>query len=347
MNPEDIQPLAAQRHFLTRREELLRLLRTEFEDRDDVLQAVEACPVCGSRQRTEAFCKEFVIYSRCLECELLYQSRTIREAVRDAMYAGSEYFNVSTESIHLATYEHRKHGKCGPILQRLTVWADPTRPLRLLDVGCATGYFLELVGERTSWHGTGVEINETAAAFARSRGLNVRTGNVMYQDWPSESFDLIVCIGLLGRIAAPAQFMARCRELLSPRGVLLITTPNCSGFEMAVTGEHHMYFDQFDTPCGYTRKSVRQLLRNAGLEILSLTTPGEMDVEIVRRHVVELGLPVRLNDFERELVLSEEPGMEEVRRAFGTFLRQHGLSGLMEIVASKTGTLIQGGEHVP
>ncbi len=72
-----------------------------------------------------------------------------------------------------------------------------------------------------------------------------------------------------------------------------------------------------------------------------------MDVEIVRRHVLELGLPVRLNDFERELVLSEEPGMDEVRSAFGTFLRQHGLSGLMEVVAGKTETLIQGGDHVP
>ncbi len=278
MNLEDIQPLAAQRHFLTRREELRLLLRTEFEGRGDVLQAVEVCPVCGSRQRAEAFRKEFVIYSRCMECEMLYQSLTIREAVRDAMYAGSEYFNVSAEGVHVATHECRKHGKSGPILERLTAWADPAKPLRLLDVGCATGYFLELVGDSTSWHGTGVEINEAAAAFARSRGLDVLTGNVMYQDWPSESFDLIVCLGLLGRLAAPAQFMARCRELLSPRGVLLITTPNCSGFEMAVTGEHHMYFDQFDTPCGYTRKSVSQLLRNAGLEILSLTTPGVMTI---------------------------------------------------------------------
>ncbi|MEW5775034.1 MAG: class I SAM-dependent methyltransferase [Thermodesulfobacteriota bacterium] len=347
MNLEDIQPKNAVIHTQTRRAKLLVELREYFEEnRGKAIEDVSECPVCGSGNRHEVFCKAFVVFSRCLECEAIYQSRKVSEGVRDAMYARSEYFDLSAQGVHAATHENRKVGKSVPILDRLTAFADPNVPLRLLDVGCATGNFLELVAERTAWLGQGVEINQGAAEFARSRGLDIVLGNAMHVDWPLQSFDIIVCLGLIGRIATPRAFAARCAELLSPNGILLITTPNCNGFEMAVIGEHHLYYDPLDTPCGYTRRSIELLLESAGMRILSFTTPGEMDVEIVRRHAIDLNLPVSMSDFERTLLLSEEPRMDAVRAAFGRFLTTNGLSGLMEIVSHKPSKAHDRGGHV-
>lgn len=335
MKLEDLMPTPAMIRTAAERAEILGDLAQEISLDGGQLERAEQCPVCGDPRCTPFAVKHFAEYVRCAACGTVYQAVKLRESLRDAFYARSPYFNVTSEGFHVATHNLRKTAKCGPILDRLIPYADPGTELAILDIGCATGFFLELVSERTAWKAVGVEINEGAAAFARSRGLDVRTGNVMDVGFPPESFDIVTGIGLLGRIAEPTRFMRHCRELLRPDGLLLLTTPNCSGFEMAVLGGRHVYFDPLDTPCGYTRQSIRILLERAGFNVKSMITPGRLDLAIIRQHVRDLELPVELNAFEQDLLFSEEPGMAQAREEFTTFLQRQGLSGLMEVLACK------------
>ena len=48
---------------------------------------------------------------------------------------------------------------------------------RLLDVGCGNGTELYRL-KRMGWEAFGVEVDEEASAQARSKGLNVITGNL-------------------------------------------------------------------------------------------------------------------------------------------------------------------------
>jgi hypothetical protein len=72
------------------------------------------------------------------------------------------------------------------------------------------------------------------------------------------------------------------------------------------------------------------LLTQAGFELLEVSTPGVLDVEIVRAHVERDG-DVLLSRFERELLGSDE----RTHRAFQTFLQQNGMSSFARIVAIK------------
>ncbi|MFN3706623.1 MAG: class I SAM-dependent methyltransferase, partial [Thermoflexales bacterium] len=61
----------------------------------------------------------------------------------------------------------------------------------LLDVGCATGLFLEGMRRRGDWHLLGLEPSAPAAEAERRMGLRVLTGTFEETDFPSRCFDVV------------------------------------------------------------------------------------------------------------------------------------------------------------
>ena len=93
---------------------------------------------------------------------------------------------------------------------------------RVLEVGCAYGYFLDLI--RKDYPGSvGVDVAAKAVADAARRGLDAREGDVREMSFDG-LFDAVCLWDTIEHLAAPDQVLARCRELLRPSGHLLMST---------------------------------------------------------------------------------------------------------------------------
>lgn len=144
-------------------------------------------------------------------------------------------------------------------------------PARLLEIGCSYGDVLALLAGQ-GWTVTGIELDDRAAAEARRRGLNVRTGTVDAAVAPGETFDVIYASHVVEHVADPTTFMARVAAALAPQGQLVLRTPNAgslaarwlsSRWEWAAVPEHvHVY----------SARSVSQLLQRHGLVVTQLAT---------------------------------------------------------------------------
>jgi len=99
---------------------------------------------------------------------------------------------------------------------------------RLLDVGCAYGWFLEAARAR-GVVGCGIEPEAPIAAAARAGGLDVRAGYFPECVAPTERFDAIVFNDVLEHLPRVDAVLARCREILSPDGKLLVFLPDSRG----------------------------------------------------------------------------------------------------------------------
>ncbi len=136
---------------------------------------------------------------------------------------------------------------------------------RLLEVGCALGYFLAVAAE-SGWEVTGLEISGWAAAEARRRlGLDVRHGNLETAPFPPATFDLIAMWDVLEHLPDPGDAVRRCAELLKPGGHLAVTTPDAGGLLRRLTGRRwveykkipeHLYF--------FNRSTIQALLERHG-----------------------------------------------------------------------------------
>lgn len=152
---------------------------------------------------------------------------------------------------------------------------------RLLDVGCAAGFLLDLA-RAEGWEVFGVDTSGAAASYARKRlGLEVITGTVEEARFPEEFFDAVTMIETIEHMADPLSAPIEVHRVLKPKGLLFLTTPNIGGWIARLKGrgwfllipEGHLYY--------FTPWTISMILTKAGFEIIELRT-AEYDPSIVK-----------------------------------------------------------------
>jgi SAM-dependent methyltransferase len=147
-------------------------------------------------------------------------------------------------------------------------------PIRVLDVGCATGFLAQRLQARGATV-VGLELDERAAAEARRYCEAVHVGDVETMELPLEpgSFDAIVCGDFIEHLRDPQAFLARIRPFLTPDGTLALSTPNIANWAMRLG----LLFGRFRyTEWGildrththlFTRKTLTECLQAAGYRV--------------------------------------------------------------------------------
>lgn len=139
---------------------------------------------------------------------------------------------------------------------------------RVLDVGCGTGRFAELV------NAVGVEIAEEPVRRARERGVDARllepegTLPVGHRE-----FDLVWCSEVLEHVPDALGLLQECRRALASGGRLLVTTPAHPWLRRVAIAA--LRFDSHFDPLGqhvrfFTRPSLERTLRSAGFEEIGI-----------------------------------------------------------------------------
>ena len=96
----------------------------------------------------------------------------------------------------------------------------------VLDVGCGVGILTEELARRFDAV-VGIDASTAKIEKARQRGAAVSFVAASFERWePTQSFSTIVTTNVLEHVASPEAFLSKCREILLPRGRLIVTVPN-------------------------------------------------------------------------------------------------------------------------
>lgn len=114
--------------------------------------------------------------------------------------------------------------------QRILDTIAPLMPesRRLLDVGCAHGWFLEAAQLR-GYTVTGIEPDSEIGAMAQQKGFDVRVGFFPDELRPDETFDVISFNDVLEHIPNVAGAVADVAQHLASGGLLVVNIPVSSG----------------------------------------------------------------------------------------------------------------------
>ena len=108
-------------------------------------------------------------------------------------------------------------------------FAEPwCRGREVLDAGCGVGYgSAEL--ERSARRVLGVDVDEEAVAYARSRyaspGVEFEVMDLARLDLDDESFDVVCAFETIEHVPDPDAVLAEIARVLRPDGALLVSTP--------------------------------------------------------------------------------------------------------------------------
>lgn len=145
---------------------------------------------------------------------------------------------------------------------------------RLLDVGAATGVFLE-TSARRGWRASGIEISDYAATKARQKNLNVQIGTLESMHFKKELFDMITMWDVLEHLPNPESTLKLANNLLKRDGLIVLNTPNSGSFFAKLMGKHwhlivppeHLFYFNID--------NLTKLLRKTGFEVCLVTCLGK------------------------------------------------------------------------
>jgi 2-polyprenyl-3-methyl-5-hydroxy-6-metoxy-1,4-benzoquinol methylase len=168
--------------------------------------------------------------------------------------------------------------RCTHWLRRLLGLRLP--PARILEVGCAHGAYVALLG----WAGfeaVGTELSPEVARFAHETfGVKVLSGPVEAQDLEAGSFDVIVLNDVLEHLPDPVLTMGHCARLLTPGGFFSIQTPEYvehrSYGDLVATNDlflKHMDRNNEEHLYLYSRRSAALFFSRLGLPHLDFSPP--------------------------------------------------------------------------
>lgn len=168
-------------------------------------------------------------------------------------------------------------------------------PGRVLDLGCAQGDMLVALESR-GWTAVGVEPDETDAAEAVARGLDVHQGYLEdVRDQIGAPFEAVVAADVIEHIAYPGPVLEEIRGMLVPGGRLVVSVPNIAFLLIRLT----LLFGKFDyTDRGpldrthlrfFTRRTIVEFIEHHGFDVVSVgVTPAP--IELIEQ-VSEVRLP--------------------------------------------------------
>lgn len=113
----------------------------------------------------------------------------------------------------------------------------------LLDVGCATGFFLE-EARACGFDPYGLDVSAWATRLAREQFGSDRiwTGTVETADLPTAAFDVVTAFDVIEHTPHPYAFLLACRRILRSGGILSGTTPNPEGLLAKLSGAHWPHY---------------------------------------------------------------------------------------------------------
>lgn len=224
------------------------------------------CPLCGSVAQRDfvKFGKEF--YS-CTGCGLGFihppPTQDEIEKIYDQSYYDSWGINCgdgATERMKQATF----HDKLAVIEKNM-----PTKG-RILDIGCATGFFLDAARQR-GWEPYGVELSSYSSGIAREKigDDRVFNGQVAEAHFAHDFFDAVVMTDVIEHVVAVRPFIAEVVRILRPGGVVAITTPNPQSLSCRMLGRHWPHY-KLEHLLYFTPDALSLLLEPMGLKRLEL-----------------------------------------------------------------------------
>lgn len=281
MNEEEIRP---EKLF----DELLRLNREDIVKYFDKSQYTKInCPACD-KKGVFSFNKDGFNFDECSTCKTLYVSPRPDQESFNQYYTDSQSSKFWATTFYKATQENRRELLWKPKAKQIHDKIKKYLPKSelILDIGGGYGVFMEEFLKLTSINHLIIEPSKYLSEVCRNKNLNVLE-KFLEDITPNElevSVKTFVSFELFEHLHDPKLFLETLYNLMNKNDVFIFTTLSGMGVDIQALWEDsksiappmHLNF--------FNPKSVEILLNKIGFEALDITTPGKLDIDIMKNN---------------------------------------------------------------
>jgi SAM-dependent methyltransferase len=236
---------------------------------------ITSCPVCGGNDLKKVFdavdhfsSGEVFPVCECFHCGFRFTNNFPPEDAIGKYYDSPDYISHSDSDKGLINRLYHCFRKRMLKKKAELVASHATgNPVRLLDIGCGTGYFLQAAKER-GWIVSGIEKEAKARERAAARtGLTVKDENGL-QEMENASFDAVTLWHVLEHLENLNGTIGKIREIITPEGIVVLALPNCRSYDAGFYKERWAAYDIPRHLWHFSPGSIERLLAVHHLKIV-------------------------------------------------------------------------------
>lgn len=234
------------------------------------------CNLCGSEQRQPHCPENGLGLVQCQSCGLVYVSPRPDANELYALYGETYFHNNESGVVGYTDYIKDEDNIRRTAARRLKFTERFVQAGRLLDVGCAVGFFIDEARKR-GWQVQGLDVSSFAVDYAREHfGLDAQHGSLTELQFEPDVYDLVTMWDVIEHVPDPKAYLAKAAELVRPGGVIALATPDVDSFPARLMGrrwvgyklsEEHIYY--------FSIKTLRRMLEEAGFEVVNVRHVGK------------------------------------------------------------------------
>jgi 2-polyprenyl-3-methyl-5-hydroxy-6-metoxy-1,4-benzoquinol methylase len=195
------------------------------------------CPLCDHAEAQAYLENDTVRLVSCDRCGMIYANPVPAEFASGQYYddAGAEYYlsPAKLESDYAPVRFERE----------LRLFRRHCPGGSVLDVGCSSGAFLYQLKNRFPgcYEVLGTDVSGPPMDYAESRGVPVRRGNFLKQDFSGAEFDAVTFWAVIEHLLEPKQFLEKAWSILKPGGLCFVLVPNMDSLAVRWLGARYRY----------------------------------------------------------------------------------------------------------
>ena len=250
------------------------------------------CPLCGNEKSTQLYVVDEFSIVRCVDCSMVYVNpRLINEKVY-TLYTDN-YFHRALHGYE--NYELTAHLR----IKTFKRWYKTIVPYCLrekghaLDIGCAAGYFLDVL-KKDGWLAEGIELDKKIYASLVQRGYDV-------YDQPLEKFiaphryELITLFDVVEHLPHVQSDFAKLHAMLADDGILALVTPNFDSLQRKIFGKRWFQFKPMEHIYYFSPQTLKKIADQNDFAVLEKKSTGQYaDIDFIMDRLRKYGfLPLK------------------------------------------------------
>jgi SAM-dependent methyltransferase len=243
------------------------------------------CPLCFSSDLRTAATFENKFLLTCQTCQVSFVNPPPPNSAVVAHFQGDDVAEG-----HERERRFEKNRKI--VLGRVAAYIHSKKNSgSILDVGCATGYFLTRFFPGHEWRISGVELSRRFAEQAAENGVSVYCGDISQAPFAKQSFDVITVLDTFYYFPDPRATLAELHHRLKPEGLLLLELPLArsriwratSSLGRLLSGTQLSLLESSDHLFYYEPGSIARLMGRCGFQVQAIRPlPGSTHSDPLR-----------------------------------------------------------------
>lgn len=244
-----------------------------------------SCPLCKSNYNIHEvlFIKDGYTFVRCPKCEMIFTNPQVDSSLLGELYGHSKANDIWVE---IQESQKEQGWKKAYYIENIELIKKfkTKKQMKLLDIGCSSGYFLQVLKEHNKdIVGEGIELSSKAYEYAKNKKLNI------YNCFLSElnnkiKYDIFTLFGVLEHLPNPFMIFDDIKEKANKNALVLAIVPNAYSLYHMFLQEKSVSFDGRNHLLYFSEKTLKEIFERSDFEILHLDTVLS-GIENIQKHI--------------------------------------------------------------